>query len=176
MLRLSPYISYQTLLAIVISATAGILAVAMFLLTRKPTHPEIPPAKKYPPFAFPKEVQASGLLSHDAASCQLFNENLRRHTFAIIHLDNRSVELLANLEDAGRRFFQLSQDAKSRNRETGLGNNNIGYVNVEKVREYIKVSFYIIYFLITDHLMTLQRNIFPEHIFVTIDFIPASNF
>lgn len=136
-LFLYSHMNHQTLLALAVSASAGILAVVMmFQFARKKP---LPATSKHPTFVLPKEVQSNRLLSHDPASCQLFYENLRRHSFAIIELDNRAVELLSNLEDAGSRFFQLPLDVKSRNRETGLGNNNIGYVNVEKVREYIKV-------------------------------------
>ncbi len=89
-------------------------------------------------FQIPSIVQASDLLAHDPMACRIFYENLRKHTFAVIKVQGPLKTALEELEEVGSRYFHLPLDLKARNKETTMGNNNIGYVNVEKVREYLK--------------------------------------
>ncbi len=133
---------YKNLIAL---SAAGIGAIiAGIWLTRRSNNTGLYAAKeKYSiqnfPFQMPSTVQASDLLAHEPVACRIFCENLRKHTFAVIRLQGPLKTSLEELEEVGSRYFHLPPDLKARNKENTMGNNNIGYVNVERVREYIKV-------------------------------------
>jgi len=89
------------------------------------------------PFSFPVAVEATHIIDKNESAQVLLYHNLKRHGYCPIKVTNTTKSTSSRLSSVAFEYFDQSQEIKNKNLEKDK--NNLGYVHIKGVREYLKL-------------------------------------